>query len=74
MKNIKGFEVGIENEKNIVYIVTDSSNGKGGNSIVGAFSDYNSARLFLADYILERSLYTTDLDIVKQEVKDTFNF
>ncbi len=74
MKNIKGFEIGIENEKNIVYIVTDSSNGKGSKSIVGVFSDKNNAKLFLADYVLENDLYTSDIDIVRQEVQDTFNF
>ncbi len=75
MKNIKGLEVGIENEKNIVYIVMDTTHRSGANSIIGTFADHNNAKLFLAEYVLENeSRSTGNLDIVKQEIQDYFTF
>ncbi len=67
-------EVKKESEKTSIYIVMDSSKNNGPSSIVAVFSNHDNAKLFLADYILERSVYTNDLDIVKKEIDELPDF
>lgn len=60
-----------KSEKNTIYIVIDKSNGNGQSSIIAVFSNYDNAKLFLADYVLEKIVYTDDLDIIKKEIDES---
>ncbi len=63
-----------EPEKTSIYIVMDSSRNNGPSSIVAVFSDHDNAKLFLADYVLEKNVYTNELSIVEKEVETALEF
>lgn len=54
---------------NEIYLVIDSTNYGNSNAIRGIFDDKTTAKLFLADYVLENDNVDSEfLELVKSEV------
>lgn len=56
-------------EANEVYIVMDNEETTGSESILGVFEREVDAKLFVADYVLDKEINTCYLSLTRKEIR-----